>query len=261
MNRLLFENYMHTEPDTLDKKYLFIVDNINLALSIIDAGFSTVVLQEEEGYFSLDGLIAYLSSIASRGTCRMDYMYVPACSTKTANDTLAKFFKEEYLDYREGWMLFKDKDYFQKLSHRTEMQKLLHSFIERYEKSPETEPDLDRFHNLDKNGEPTSAFDIAIVEEILETVPFFVLRGFPYVYDHGVYREDPDGCRQKRVIQNHLYRKLKKIGNIGRIYALLIIQPEVHRCFDDLYNMPAHWINFRNGYYDPIENVMIEHDP
>lgn len=261
MNRKIFENYMHTEPDTLDKKYLFIVDNINLALSIIDAGFSTVVLQEEEGYFSLDGLIDYLSSIASRGTCRMDYMYVPACSTKTANNTLAEFFKEEYLDYREGWMLFKDKDYFQKLSHRTEMQKLLHSFIERYEKSPETEPDLDRFHNLDKNGEPTSAFDIAIVEKILETVPFFVLRGFPYVYDHGVYREDPDGCRLKRVIQNHLYRKLKKIGNIGRIYALLIIQPEVHRCLYDLYNMPAYWINFRNGYYDPIENVMIEHDP
>ena len=58
-----------------------------------------------------------------------------------------------------------------------------------------------------------------------------------------------------------MYRKLKKIGAIERIYALLIIQPEAHRCLNDLYNMPAHWINFRNGYYDPIENVMIEHDP
>lgn len=75
------------------------------------------------------------------------------------------------------------------------------------------------------------------------------------------YREDADGCRLKRVIQNHLYRKLKKIGAIGRIYALLIIQPEVQKYFYDLYNMPAHWINFRNGYYDPIENVMHEHDP
>ena len=262
MNRKIFENYMHTEPDTMDKKYMFIVDNIDLALSIIDAGFSVVALQEDsDAFFSPDGLMEYLNSIAFLGTCRMDYMYVPACSTKKANDTLAEFFKEEYLDYREGWMLFKDKDYLQKLSHRTEMQKLLHSFIERYEKPPETEPDLDRFHILDKNGNPTNAFDIAIVEEILEKIPFFVLRGIPYVYDHGVYREDPDGCRLKRVIQNHLYRKLKKIGAIGRIYALLIIQPEVQKYFYDLYNMPAHWINFRNGYYDPIEDVMIEHDP
>ncbi|MBQ7370350.1 MAG: DNA primase, partial [Blautia sp.] len=262
MNRKIFENYMHTEPDTLDKKYMFIVDNIDLALSIIDAGFSVVVLQEDgEAFFSPDGLMEYLNSIAFRGTCRMDYMYVPACSTKKTNDTLAEFLREEALDYREGWMLFKDKDYLQKLSHRTEMQKLLHSFIERYEKPPEAEPDLDRFHILDKNGNPTNAFDIAIVEEILETVPFFVLRGIPYVYDHGVYREDPDGCRLKRVIQNHLYRKLKKIGPIGRIYALLIIQPEAQKYLYELYNMPAHWINFRNGYYDPIENVMIEHDP
>jgi len=35
MNRLIFDNYMHTEPDTLDKKYMFIVDNINLALSSV----------------------------------------------------------------------------------------------------------------------------------------------------------------------------------------------------------------------------------
>ena len=262
MNRLIFDNYMHTEPDTLDKKYMFIVDNINLALSIIDAGFCAVALKEDtEGIFSLEDLTEYLSSTANRGSYRMDYMYVPACSTRKMNDTLTEYFEQEMLDFREGWMLFKDKDYLQKLSYRTEMQKLLHSFIERYEKPPETEPDLDQFHILDKNGEPASAFDIAIVEEILETVPFFVLHSFPYVYDHGVYREDLNGCRLKRAIQNHLYRKLKKIGAIERIYALLIIQPEAHRCLNDLYNMPAHWINFRNGYYDPIENVMIEHDP
>lgn len=130
MNRKIFENCMHTEPDTMDKKYMFIVDNIDLALSIIDAGFSVVALQEDsDAFFSPDGLMEYLNSIAFLGTCRMDYMYVPACSTKKANVILAEFFKEEYLDYREGWMLFKDKDYLQKLSHRTEMQKLLHSFM------------------------------------------------------------------------------------------------------------------------------------
>lgn len=262
MNRKIFENYMHTEPDTLDKKYVFIVDNIDLAFSIIDAGFSVVALQEDsDGFFSLDGLMEYLNSIAFRGTCRMDYMYIPACSTKKANDTLTEFFKEEALDYREGWKLFKDKDYLQKLSYRTEIQKLLHGFINQYEKPPEAEPDLDRFHILDKDGNPASPFDVAIVEEIIRTVPFFVLREIPYVYAHGVYLEDPKGCRLKRIVQNHLYRKLMRTPAIGRIYSLLISQPEVQRRFYDLYNMPAHWVNFRNGFYDPVEKAMIEHDP
>lgn len=253
---------MHTELDTLDKKYMFIVDNVDLALSIIDAGFNVVALQNDsEGYFSLDGLMEYLSSIEFRGTCRMDYMFVPACSTKNANDALAEFFRAEMLNFREGWKLFKDKDYLQKLSYRTEIQKLLHGFIDRYEKPPETEPDLDRFHILDKNGNPSSPFDIAIVEEILETVPFFVLQEIPFVYEHGVYLEDRKGCRLKRIIQKHLYRKLIHASTLGSIYALLVIQPEVQKSFYDLYNMPAHWINFRNGYYDPIERVMIDHDP
>lgn len=73
MNRKIFENYMHTEPDTMDKKYMFIVDNIDLALSIIDAGFSVVALQEDsDAFFSPDGLMEYLNSIAFLGTCRMD---------------------------------------------------------------------------------------------------------------------------------------------------------------------------------------------
>ena len=50
-------------------------------------------------------------------------------------------------------------------------------------------------------------------------------------------------------------------NTINRIYALLISRPGVQKKFYQLYNYPAHWVNFRNGYYDPIEQVMIEHDP
>ena len=31
--------------------------------------------------------------------------------------------------------------------------------------------------------------------------------------------------------------------------------------FSDLYNLPAEWINFKNGYYDPVEQTMHPHDP
>ena len=63
---------------------MFIVDNIDLALSIIDAGFSVVTLQEDsDAFFSPDGLMEYLNSIAFLETCRMDYMYVlPALRKK-----------------------------------------------------------------------------------------------------------------------------------------------------------------------------------
>ena len=262
LNRKIFENYMHTEPETLDKKYMFIVDNINLACSIIDAGFCAVALQEgNEGFFSLETFMEYMDSIAFLGTYRMNYMYVPACSMKAENDELAEYFRSETLDFREGWKLFKDKEYLKRLSHRAEMQKLLHGFIDCYEKPPDIEPDLDRFHILGKDGNPASPFDIAIVDEILKTVPFFVLRETPYVYQHGVYLEDPKGCRLKKIIQDHLYRKLKRYRAIESIYSLLVIQPEVQGHFYDICNMPAHWINFRNGFYDPIEHVMIDHDP
>ena len=47
MFRRLFEQYMRAEPETVDQKYIFIVDNSDLALSIADAGFQTVALEEE----------------------------------------------------------------------------------------------------------------------------------------------------------------------------------------------------------------------
>ena len=38
MFRDQFEQYMKEEPETIDQKYIFIVDNSNLALSIFGRG-------------------------------------------------------------------------------------------------------------------------------------------------------------------------------------------------------------------------------
>ena len=46
MFRDQFEQYMKEEPETIDQKYIFIVDNSNLALNIFDAGFRAVALEE-----------------------------------------------------------------------------------------------------------------------------------------------------------------------------------------------------------------------
>jgi len=197
LNRKMFEAMMHAEPENPDRRYVFIVDNENLAMFIFLAGFSAVLLQQEqdEYYFDAEGLVDYLRSLELRGTNRMDYLYVPACSTKKQNDLLTEYFKEQYLEYREGWRLFKDKDYLTRLDADQEVKKIVRQFVDRYEKKPDEEPDLDRYHMLDKDGKPTSPMDIAIVEQIMESVAFFFLGSTPYLYENGVYTEDYGGAK------------------------------------------------------------------
>lgn len=122
-------------------------------------------------------------------------------------------------------------------------------------------PDLDRFHMLSRTGEPIGVFDIEIVEDIIRNVPFIVIGSTPFVYEHGVYVEDAGRVRLRGEIQRRLYRKFIRSQTLKRICDLLLAQPGIHKSFADLYNYPPEWVNFRNGYYDPIGRQMIPHDP
>ena len=62
-------------------------------------------------------------------------------------------------------------------------------------------------------------------------------------------------------IQKLIYRDQIQSGVIKRIYNLLITQPKVHREAYELNKQPVRWINFKNGYYDPITGEMLEHNP
>lgn len=120
---------------------------------------------------------------------------------------------------------------------------------------------LDRFHVLSRTNEPIGVYDIEIVDDIIRNVPFIVIGSTPFVYEHGVYEEDTGCVRIKAVIQRHLYRRFIRNQTIKRICDLLLSQPGVHRTFADLYNYPATWVNFKNGFYDPINQQMLPHDP
>lgn len=262
MTEKIFAQYMHTEPDSLEHRYLFLVDNKDLAFNIVAAGFSSAaVLDGRDGYFSAENLIAYIESVEFRGTCLSSYIFVPACSQKKTNDLLAEFFEEHYITYYEGWRLFKDKEYLAKLDAEEEIRSILDRFIEQHERKPKAEKNLDRYHVIGKDGEPVGVMDIEIVEEVLRTTAFFVLGETPYVYDQGVYREDAKGVCLKGIIQKYLYRKFIKSNVLNRIYFLLLVQGGIQKQFPDLYNLPAEWINFKNGYYDPVEQAMYPHDP
>lgn len=95
MNNNFLEHYMKTKPETLEQKYLFLIDDQELAFSIIAAGYQAIALLDHtDGFYTPGTFAAYMIRIACTGTYQMDYCYVPACSTKKCNDFLEDFFQK-----------------------------------------------------------------------------------------------------------------------------------------------------------------------
>ena len=245
MNRKFLDHYMTTEPKTTEQKYIFLVDNENLALNIVSGGYAAVALVPgSDAYYSVDSFLAYMNEIAYQGKCRSDYCYIPACSVKKINDMLERYFKQKYLQFRAGWKLFKNKEYLEKLENQKELKAILSDFIMRFEQNPSEQPDLNRFHKFNEQGKRIGVLDMEIVDYLIQTVPFFVIGSTPYIYQHGYYREDSNGIILKSHIQELLFRDCIKISTIKSVYNLLVSQPQIQKHFSDLNNQPPHWINF-----------------
>lgn len=261
MNKHFFKHYMTTEPQTMEQKYIFLVDNENLAMNIVASGYQAIALiSGSEAYYSVYSFIEYMEEIAFAGTYRSDYCYIPASSVKKINDTLEGYFKQEYLQFHTGWMLFKNKDYLQKMENQVELKAILSGFLLRFEGKLTAQPDLNRFHKFNEQGKRIGVLDMEIVDYLMQTVPFFVIGSIPYIYNHGCYQEDSNGIILKSHIQKLLFRDCIKSTVIQGVYNLLVSQPEVQRNFSDLNNQPSYWINFKNGYFDVKEWKMIAHD-
>lgn len=252
---------MTTEPKTTEQKYIFLVDNENIAMNIVASGYLAVTLiPDNDAYYSIDSFLMYMDEIAFMGKCRSDYCYVPACASKKANDILEAYFKQEYLQFRAGWTLFKNKEYLEKMENQKELKAILSDFIMRFERKPSEQPDLNRFHKFNEQGKRIGVLDMEIVDYLIQTIPFFIIGSTPYIYCHGYYQEDSNGILLKSHIQKLLFRDCIKSSTIQSIYNLLVSQPQIQKKFSDLNNQPTHWINFKNGYFDVIEWKMVEHD-
>lgn len=261
MNINFFEHYMRSSPTLPEQKYIFLTDSKNLAINIVSGGYlATTVALNDSGYYTTDTFLAYMDEIAFKGTCQADYCYVPACSTKNQNDNLEQYFRQEGLRYRSGWLLFKNKEYLEKMECQNELKGILSNFIKRFEIPSSSSPDLNRFHKFNEQGKRIGVMDMEIVDYLIQEVPFFILGSTPYVYENGVYCEDKSGICLKAQIQKLLYRDCIKSTTIQSIYNLLVSQPEVQRRFSQLNNQPSHWINFRNGYFDVLSWQFIPHD-
>ena len=121
--------------------------------------------------------------------------------------------------------------------------------------------DLSRFHHHDKKNNPVSVFDYEIFRYLCEKLNIFVFGDIPYIYDHGVFRPDLNGTRLKTEIRDLIYPELIKSYTTDRIYKLFIDANELRVTEEDLNAYPPQWINFRNGFYDPISEELKPHSP
>ena len=161
MNKNFLEHYMKTKPETMEQKYLFLVDEQEIAFAVIAAGYYAVaLLPEKEGYYDVESFIGYMGEIACTGTYQTDYCYVAACSMKKTNDLLEQFFQNNYLTFRKGWSIFKNKEYLAKLEYQQELKSVLSDFIKRFESRQNEPPDLNRFHKFNEQGKRIGVFDM-----------------------------------------------------------------------------------------------------
>ena len=230
---------MKTKPETTEQKYLFLVDNLDIAYALIYAGYPAIFLiNGSDAYHSSNSFIEYMDDIACTGTYQMDYVYVPACSSKKINDLLEVYCQNNYLNYRKGWILFKEKEYFAKSEYLPELKAVISDFIKRFEGRTFNQPDLNKFHKFNEQGKRIGVFDMEIVDYLIQTVPFFMLGNTPYIYESGCYHEDRNGIQLKSHIQKLIFRDCIKATTIQSIYHLLVSQPQVQKHFSDLNNQP-----------------------
>lgn len=253
MYKAFFTHYMENEPTSATEKYIFIVDNEEVAQAIVMAGFKSVFLANEDSkhQYSIDTFLNYLDEIAFKGKSRSDYTYIPCCSTKKTNDTLEEYFKAEYLKTHQGWRLFKNKEYLSNYDKEDELKKTLEAFIKRYEGNNDPQPDLMKFHFYNDNGKITGINHNAIVEDIKEKHSLFVSGCF-YESDRGHYKPDTTGAKIKDYIKQRIDPDMRKSQVINQVYNLLHDDFSIERNFRDTNLYPARWVPFNDCLLDPL---------
>ena len=263
MNKKFFRYYMDNKPETDEDKYLFLVDNLEIAFNIIASGYRAIFLadKDDETYFNIDSFIEVMDNIRLTGTHQCSYRYVSCLMYKWKNQRIEEGLTENGCKVIRGWQEFKEREYLGKPANQPEIAKRVKKFIRRFECDPKEDPDLSQFHKYDPKGKVVGVKDMVIVEHLLDTICFFVMGGIVYYYEGGVYKEDYNGVRLKYAIQKLIFKDNIQSNTIQRVYNLLITQPEVYKESYELNQQPAYWVNFKNGYYDVLEDKMIEHDP
>ena len=261
---------MQSPPQTPHRKYIFFVNDEDLAANIAYCGYGSQAIMDKpkDGFFTADSFISYMGELdrqlleEGRGTDRIQYVYVLSCS-KWNSDRIEQCLRDDDLSVIVDWRLFKDKDYLARVDRLDDLRQILDDFYERKEgpSDPEGGRSLARFHQLNARGEAVGVLDREIVDYLIEKHPMFVFNGTPYLYQHGVYVQDHMGHRTRAMISQLMERQFHKEPVIKRVYDLLVDQPEIQKHYDEINLQPKNWIDFQNGYFDVMQWKMFPHDP
>ena len=118
---------------------------------------------------------------------------------------------------------------------------------------------LVQFHHIGKDGKPRGVFDQRIYEYLKELYNPITIEGEPYIYTGGVYRPDRRGTFLKTEIKKLIMPSYVRSDTINRVYRLFAMDNDIVITGDMLNNHPKEWVNFQNGFFDPIAGEMKPH--
>ncbi len=121
--------------------------------------------------------------------------------------------------------------------------------------------DLNQFHIVNDAGKAVSVFDDAIYKHIKSTNNIVVINGTDYIYSDGVFRPDRGGAVLKTKIRALIYPQFVKAQRIESIYKLFLMDAEIQKSMEEMNQYPARWINFQNGFWDPVNKILQPHSP
>ena len=222
-----------------------------------DAPLSPEQLLERD--LAADSVREFLNShnieiLAEKETPEQSYCFAVRCPWEDQHTTESGLWDSAILVYRSG--IIRYYCYHSHCRGRTWTQ-----YKQYYADAAAAAGNLKQFHLHNKNKVPTGVFDWAIYEYICRTQSLFICGGTPYIYDSGVYRPDMSGAELKTRIRKLIYPQFIKATTIRRVYELFTGAAELQKSPEDLNQYPAHWINFQNGFYDPLQRRMVPHDP
>ena len=124
-----------------------------------------------------------------------------------------------------------------------------------------TEKKLHQFHKLNKTGDPTGVNHYAVYNYLKNSEKLFLIGNTVFHYEKGVYVPDLTGAWLKTKIMNLIYPAFITSKTIEQIYNLFSMNEDLQKKAEDLNAYPKHWINFTNGFYDPVKQEMIPSAP
>lgn len=124
------------------------------------------------------------------------------------------------------------------------------------------EKGLRKFHTWNEQRRKcTGVFDYQIFSYLKKTRSIFVMGKVPYIYKDGVYRADLSGAILKSMIRELILPAFVRSNVEKRIFELFLTDSDLEVVQEETNLYPLQWVNFKNSFYDPVNEKLVPHHP